>query len=199
MWIANEFGSDLPELGWGGALFSSFASFRMASLTGVNTRNVFKVWTVVTVLLPLTSIIGCLWIIHTFGIGRTSEAQWVGNWNNITSEMESGNRPTAAPWIQYALLGIAIVGILSFLHTSFTWWPIDPAGYVLATTIHPLLEGLWLPFLVAWVAKTITLRVGGSKAYENYGVPVATGFLTGTTLSILIGGGIGVFRFFFPF
>ncbi|MBO3804250.1 MAG: hypothetical protein JTT11_10370, partial [Candidatus Brockarchaeota archaeon] len=61
------------------------------------------------------------------------------------------------------------------------------------------LEGLWLPFLLAWVAKTVTLKVGGSKSYEGYGVPVATGFLTGTTLSILIGGGIGVYRFFFPF
>jgi len=199
MWIANEFGSDLPELGWGGALFSSFASYRMASLTGASTRNVFKIWTVVTVLLPLVSIISCLWIIHTFGISKTSEAQWVGNWNGITSEMESGNRPTAAPWIPYALLGIVIVGVLSFLHARFTWFPLDPSGYVLATTIHPLLEGLWLPFLVAWVTKTVTLRVGGSKAYEEYGVPVATGFLTGTTLSILIGGGIGVYRFFFPF
>jgi hypothetical protein len=199
MWIANEFGSDLPELGWGGALFSSFASYRMASLTGANTRDVFKIWTLVTVLLPLISIIGCLWVIHTFGISRTSEAQWVGNWNGITAEMEGGNRPTAPPWIPYALLGIVIVGVLSFLHARFMWFPVDPAGYVLATTIHPLLEGLWLPFLIAWIAKTITLRVGGSRAYENYGVPIATGFLTGTTLSILIGGGIGVYRFFFPF
>jgi hypothetical protein len=92
-----------------------------------------------------------------------------------------------------------VVGVLSFLHSRFLWWPIDPAGYVLATSIHPLLEGLWLPFLVAWVAKTITLKVGGSKAYEKFGVPIATGFLTGTTLSILIGGGIGVYTYFFPF
>lgn len=199
MFIANEFGSDLPELGWGGSLFSSFASYRMASLTGVSSRNVLKVWTIVAILLPLVSVMSCLWVIHIFGIGKTSMSTWVGNWNGITAEMESGNRPTAPPWIPYALLGIAIVGILSLLHTTFMWWPVDPAGYVLATTIHPLLEGLWLPFLIAWVAKTITLRVGGSKAYENYGVPIATGFLAGTTLVILIGGGIGIYRFFLPF
>jgi hypothetical protein len=187
-------------MGWGDALFSSFASYRMASLTGASNKGVFRILTVTTILLPLTSIIGCIWIVNTFGVTRTSLGSWyVGNWNSRIGSTECGTTPTAPPWIPYAVLGAVVVGVLWFLHSRFLWWPIEPSGYVLATTMHPLLEGLWLPFLVAWVAKTITLRAGGSKAYEEYGVPIATGFLTGTTLSILIGGGIGVYRFFFPF
>lgn len=200
IWISSEFGADYPEMGWGGALFSSFSSYRMASLTGTDNKGVFRILTLTTILLPLTSIIGSIWVVNTFGVSRTSLGSWyVGNYNSRIGVTEGGNTPTAAPWIPYAILGIVIVGVLSFLHARFLWWPVDPAGYVLATTMHPLLEGLWLPFLIAWVAKMITLRAGGSKAYENYGVPIATGFLTGTTLSILIGGGTGVYRFFFPF
>jgi hypothetical protein len=199
IWISSEFGADYPEQGWGGALFSAFASYRMASLTGTSNRNVFVISTITAILVPLVSIIGCIWIINIFGVSRTSFASYVGNWNSRIAATEGGNNPTAPPWIPYALLGIVIVGILSFLHARFMWWPVDPAGYVLATSIHPLLEGLWLPFLIAWVVKTIMLRVGGSKVYEGYGVPIATGFLGGTTLSILIGGAIGIIRFFHPF
>jgi len=200
IWISSEFGADYPEMGWGGALFSSFASYRMASLTGASTKIIFQILTVTAIILPLTSIIGCLWIVNAFGVTRTSLGSWyVGNWNMRIGVTEGGTTPTEPPWIPYAILGIIVVGVLSYLHAHFLWFPVDPAGYVLATTIHPLLEGLWLPFLVAWVAKMVTLRVGGSKVYEGYGVPIATGFLTGTTLSILIGGGIGVYRFFFPF
>jgi hypothetical protein len=56
-----------------------------------------------------------------------------------------------------------------------------------------------MPFVGAWVAKAITLRVGGSKTYSNYGIPVASGLLTGMTLSTPVDGGIGIFRFFFQF
>jgi len=199
IWVASEFGADYPEMGWGGALFSSFAAYRMAGMSGVSNRNVFMIQAVTAVLLPLVSIIATIWMISTLGLGRTSEQNWQGAINGLLSRVETGSRPTAPPWIPYALLGIVIVGLLSFMHARFLWWPVDPAGYILATSVHPLLEGIWLPFLVAWIAKTATLRVGGSKAYENYGVPMATGFLTGTTLSILIGGGIGVLQFFHPF
>ncbi|MEM3545979.1 MAG: hypothetical protein QW547_02545 [Candidatus Bathyarchaeia archaeon] len=33
-----------------------------------------------------------------------------------------------------------------------------------------------------------TLRIGGSKAYENYGVPVASGFFLDCVLVILMAG-----------
>jgi hypothetical protein len=53
--------------------------------------------------------------------------------------------------------------------------------------------------LAAYVLKLATLRVGGSKAYERLGVPVATGFLLGYAIAILIGGALSVVRFFMPF
>jgi len=43
------------------------------------------------------------------------------------------------------------------------------------------------------------LRIGGSKAYEEYGVPLVSGVIAGTIVAIFIGGLIGVIRFFIPF
>jgi hypothetical protein len=49
------------------------------------------------------------------------------------------------------------------------------------------------------ILKTFTLRIGGSKAYEEHGVLVAGGLLVGYALAVLFVGIIGIFRFFFPF
>ncbi|MBS7618142.1 hypothetical protein KEJ25_06025, partial [Candidatus Bathyarchaeota archaeon] len=83
MWVSNEHGSDCPELGWGGSLFSSFAAYRMASLTGVHSRDVLKISLITMMLVQLASIVGMLWVIYTFGLGRCSENFYAGNWNGI--------------------------------------------------------------------------------------------------------------------
>ena len=53
---------------------------------------------------------------------------------------------------------------LSLARQTFTWWPIHPLGYALACTNS--MEYMWCPFFLAWVAKLITLRYGGIRAYR---------------------------------
>jgi len=43
------------------------------------------------------------------------------------------------------------------------------------------------------------LRVGGSKAYNNYGVPIAAGIVGGIVFASLIAYIIGIVKFFVPF
>lgn len=78
-------------------------------------------------------------------------------------------------------------------------FPLDPYGFLLSYANRSISEGIWDMVAVAWVLKLLTLRIGGSRAYEEYGVPVATGFLLGYALSILTGGLISAVRFFVPF
>jgi len=61
------------------------------------------------------------------------------------------------------------------------------------------LFGWWLAFLVAWVLKILTLRLGGSRAYEEIGVPFAGGVLGGYAIVNFVFALIGVIRFFAPF
>jgi len=95
--------------------------------------------------------------------------------------------------------GFLIAIILGVLHARYIWFPFEPIGFFIATEEWELLAGLWTTFLVAWIAKFLTLRIGGSKAYENYGVPLASGFVMGFTIIGLIGGAILILRFFVPF
>jgi len=97
------------------------------------------------------------------------------------------------------LAGFLIVAVLEFLHARFVWFPFNAIGFIIGTSYISVLWGYWGPFLIAWVLKVITLRVGGSKLYENLGVPIAGGFITGYMIAIIFGGTIGVLRFFFPF
>ena len=39
---------------------------------------------------------------------------------------------------------------------------------------------------MVWIIKSLVLRIGGSKLYEDWVVPFAGGFISGTTLEIFI-------------
>ena len=94
---------------------------------------------------------------------------------------------------------VLIVVILDFLHARFVWFPFNAVGFVISMSRLNIKMGLWAPFLVAWVLKAITLRVGGSKLYEKVGVSIAAGFVTGYMVALILGGTFGFLRFFIPY
>jgi len=88
---------------------------------------------------------------------------------------------------------------LSILHATYISFPLDPYGFLLTFASRSFSEGIWTMVVIAWVLKTATLRIGGSKVYERLGLPIAMGFLLGYALAILSGGVISAIRFFVPF
>lgn len=52
---------------------------------------------------------------------------------------------------------------------------------------------------IAWILKMLTLRIGGSKAYEEFGAPLASGYIAGHMLALIPGIILGRVRFFIPF
>jgi hypothetical protein len=79
------------------------------------------------------------------------------------------------------------------------WWPISPIGFIIAGGYSTLWDGSWDAFLGAWIAKYLTLRIGGSKAYEQYGVSIAGGLVAGITLGSFLAYFVGMAKFFVPF
>jgi hypothetical protein len=98
-----------------------------------------------------------------------------------------------------SIVGFIITVALSLVRARFIWWPIHPLGFLIATSFSAIWFGSWNCFLAAWIVKWITLKVGGSRAYENYGAPAVGGFLAGVTLGYFIGAIVGTIRFFIPF
>jgi len=200
MYFAGTQASDTPQYGWAGPLFASMAAYRLANLTGVGNKNVFKLILITTILAPLSALIGFLTIMYTFGQSRLQAPNVIQDTiNNYSWRALSPTYPTTPPHIPYILVGMAIVGFFTIMHARYVWFPFEPIGFLTATTAHTLLEGAWTMFAVAWILKELTLRIGGTKAYENYGSPMASGFFLGYVLALLLMGLISVTRFFFPF
>jgi hypothetical protein len=191
--------TDVPKA-FGGATLSSFASYKMANLFGVNSRDIFKTLILALVIGPLFVILGFIWINYTYGLNRLSFSAAL--WNSVdgwTDPSFYAAKPASEPWIQYVVAGFIIAAVLYVLHSKFIWFPLDPIGFVLGTSWTSTLWGIWFPFLIAWILKVLTLRIGGSRAYEEYGIPLMTGFIAGYMIAVLVGGLAGIIQFFKPY
>jgi len=184
--------------GNGFPLLSSLSSYQMASAYKVSVKNVFKIQFLVAAIAPIISVAGMVWAFYTFGQATMPSA---GGWSLYEYYSPTGlqRRPAVDPWWPQMSAGILFAIAISLMHSRFVWFPLEPLGFLLATDGHALIEGLWTVCLAAWVLKTITLRIGGSKLYENSGIPAATGFIVGVVISCVFGGILLLMRFFFPF
>jgi hypothetical protein len=111
----------------------------------------------------------------------------------------AGGRATMDVQFESLVAGTVITIILFLLRARFVWWPINPVGFIVGTGVSTIWFGSWDAFLVAWIAKYFTLRLGGSKAFEQYGLPVAGGLVTGITLGSFLAYFVGMVKFFVPF
>jgi hypothetical protein len=170
-------------------------AFKMASLTGASNRNTFLVCVAAILVSTPIIIMTRIWITQIYG----AKVVWGG-----TSSFE--NCCTGMQWVaplplfvEYGAIGFVITFAFAILHARFVWFPFEPIGFLIATSVAGNWYGVWFAFLVSWLLKTIVLRVGGSKIYEKYGVPVVGGFLAGDVIVIIIGSLVLTLRFFVPF
>jgi hypothetical protein len=171
----------------------------LGNAPGISARKLFELMLLCTVIaVPITHATR-VWITNTFGTGRVPI--WgnctVSNWCNDGFERYDAVPTTVQ--LEAGTVGFLIVTALSLLHARFVWWPIHPVGFILATSTTTMYMFEWNAFVGAWAAKFITLRVGGSKSYESYGVPVASGIIGGIVLASFLAYILGMIRFFVPF
>lgn len=194
--------SNVAYEGWGHPLLAMTSSYRLASLTGTNPRNVLKITAFAAVLAPILSQISIIWAFYTFGMGTLPghNVGWWGPTDRFTSDWSTSWPARAGiTWWPQMVAGFIVAFALNYLHARYIWFPFDAVGFLLGTDMWSVVPAVWTAALIAWVLKTITLRVGGSKVYEGFGRPIAAGFVIGFSIMCFIGGGIGIIRFFHPF
>jgi len=195
--------TNVPYAGWQHYLMSTMASSRLASLTKTSQRNVFKISIVVSLLTPIAAMFA--WLSWTYMFGLTRSPQFSGDYgaysllDPVISADTISSMPALGIWWPQAVAGVLTAMVLSYLHARFTWFPLEPIGMLIGIDAWSMELCLWQLAGLAWILKTLTLRIGGSKAYEEHGVLVAGGLLVGYALVVLFVGIIGIFRFFFPF
>jgi hypothetical protein len=188
--VVEEYIGHQSICGFGGSMYTFLASYKMASLTGVNPRNLLKI--AVTCL--ITTIV-VTEIVQVAVIGSVGASRFMGGFNPIVYPYSFGwsfwcfwGRPTPSPVIQaipHIAIGFVFMVVMRYLCSRFLWLP-DPIGAIIAWDWVNSICGIWLPALVAYIVKSIVLKIGGSKLYDEQVVPFVGGFISGTALEILI-------------
>jgi len=196
--------TDAPDkgAGTGGNFLTAFEAYKLASLTGISSRSVFKVLVVSIIIYSLVNIPAFLWIAYTLGITRLPGSWGMYGCNALLERSANpqtwNSCPGTEPWIPHFTAGFIFVALLSWLHARFVWFPFEPVGFILG--IGAGFEwGFWDLALAAWILKLLTLRIGGSKLYEEYGAPFAGGYIAGHMLALIPGTILTTIRFFVPF
>ncbi len=79
--------------------------------------------------------------------------------------------------------GALVTVLLGAMRLRFWWWPLHPIGYLAAHTW--VMYMYYMPFMVAWLAKTLVVRYGGLRLYRRT-VPLAIGFIAGDLLNEIL-------------
>jgi len=88
---------------------------------------------------------------------------------------------SANPWIWVAF-GVVLTFVLNFLRLMYPWFWLSPVGFVCGAWIAGW--GMELgSFVLAFVLKTLTIKFGGAKAYDNMYIPGIVGFGAGVALT----------------
>ena len=92
---------------------------------------------------------------HVVGFGYEAFGQRLQAWLN-------GTKPDMPATIAIGW-GMVFTYFLYFMKLRMTWWPFHPLGFAISTSYS--IGTLWLPLMIAWAAKSLTLRFGGLRTY----------------------------------
>lgn len=68
---------------------------------------------------------------------------------------------------------------LSYMHSTFAWFPLHPLGYVMGVADWPRL--FWFGFFIAWAIKSLVFRYGGTALHKKVR-PFFIGLITGSVI-----------------
>ncbi len=163
-------------------------AFKMAQEVGASRRSLVKAILLATGIGLVVSFLIALSIWHGYGAEAKTEPWRTGQgkvpFDNLVYLIH--NRPTPdGPGIGAVAFGFGMTALLTFLRTRFVWWPLHPIGYAIANTYT--MSATWLPFLLAWLFKSLALRYGGARFYR-----ASQPFFLGLIAGDLFGGGFYV-------
>ena len=76
-------------------------------------------------------------------------------------------------------VGFLFCMLLFLARLRFPWWPFHPIGYAVSSSY--VINLVWMPLFIAWVAKSLILRYGGVGLYRR-AMPFFLGMILGQML-----------------
>ncbi len=163
---------------------SALEGYNIARTTKTRARDLFIGQSVSVISIILLCLI--IWPVLAYFYGLSNE--WSGEAGHMFDYSESSLELAAGGFWDHRSYGIeiwgqAILGAvfaigLNILRLSRPWLPLNP---VAAPILLSLRGGYWwLSILIAYLIKFLIVRIGGTRAYTNYLLPAAVGYLIGT-------------------
>ena len=143
---------------------------RIADAGDIPRRRLLTVLAVASVLSILASMWVALDVYYRYGAATALTDQWrtyQGRvaFDNLRSMLDGTMPPPGAAGVVAAAFGAIVVAALVAATRRLMWWPLHPAGFVMAQTGS--LEWFWMPMLIALLVKSLLLRAGGLRWYDR--------------------------------
>lgn len=166
----------------------SLHSYKMASETKTDPRDVFKAQLPTLILgIIIVTVLGWM-VVGASGV-RGWWASWTTGWDGCRNNIGQARfavvreRMLEAKTWGWGLAGIIIAVVLMYARMRFPWFPINVIGAAILNWTQVF--GM-LVTIVAWVVKLITLKIGGTKVYEDILTPLAAGMVLGGVIVYVI-------------
>lgn len=170
-------------------LWATMGFMKLAKDTDTKASDMVKAITLIIVVCAIASVPMTLAFSYIYGVDAKLKGAAILASVSRDTILPAANSFTAVPGSPmsltqavYIVVGLLLVPALSLLRAQVPWLPVNPAGVMLAgfSTLYAQ------ACLLGWILKFLTLRIGGAKAYEKYGVPAASGFLVGYGLLLFL-------------
>jgi len=108
---------------------------------------------------------------------------------NAVTQIKELASPKPLSWLGVILTswGAVFTGVLTFMTYRFPWWPIHPAGFVVAMA-YSVRTSTFSVFLT-WVCKAVILWIGGISLYRRsrpFFLGIIVGYACGLLVSLLL-------------
>jgi len=180
-----------------GMAFAIPMCYRVGVDLGVHPRDITKIILVTGIISAIIGFSTCVAYDYLIGTNNTPMRLYDAWWVGVFARAETvENQPTSEPLWPYLLVGIIISVILSILNFRYVWWPLDPAGVAVGFSGG---GSAWIfPALIAWIVKSVMMRIGGTKLVDRTLTPFMVGLLVGYWFLMFLGAFLGMIKFFMP-
>jgi len=174
-WLTGM-GTNMTERALAGEKMHSYARFP---------RGTFAAVLVAVGLATAGAMLGTAWTAYKYGANNFGD--WLYQWHMrimYDQAMECSRQPTGLDWPRlgwFGAGGVMMVAIV-FLRNNVVGWFLHPVGFLVAFAG----KGVIFNGGLAWLLKTLFLKLGGAETYERY-KPFFAGLVVGGFIPAFIG------------
>ena len=168
-------------------------SYKIADVNNVSPKDVFRAQLIAVVVAIFFAMPLALSLVYKYGL---SPQRMATIWSYATPRAGdqlpgwrglSGEPPEVQPILAlYTILGFIFMFLMVYLRMAFIWWPFHPVGVMVGMSYLSGFLGFGGAFGITYVLKWLTLKIGGVRAYEDWGVPIAIGVAVGYAVAMVI-------------